>query len=892
MTLASFLSSATAQDNYEVTFSLFEEEKLGTVFGNIANETRLASSYSPEDFETFQYDFLGTAEHQDLFKVDSVKSDLAIAKRINRELVCPEIRTQRCVLEFNVGIRSLQPTFFIFIAVKVIIKDKNDNDPKFLKNEIWLNISESSVVGSEFQIDAASDLDTGVNDIQSYELKPSSEVFSLRSLTKLDGRFELRIIVSAPLNREKTDFYQVQIIAKDGGVPQKFGILRVNIAVIDTNDNEPQFENGEYNITVREDTKIGDKIIKIVATDQDAGLNGELLYSFSDRTTGFDEVRRLFRINQTTGEVYVLDKLEYRPGKKYNIFIEATDQAKPFHVSQTVLNIDVVDSGNNPPVINVLSPGYVDIPENSKEGTFVAYVDVKDSDTGPNSEVTCRVPSSLFDIQNQGSGYRVVLKSQLDRETDASHNVTVKCQDAGNPPLTASVNFEVRVSDINDNKPKFTQSIYSTKLLENNAVGITVIHVSAHDHDDPATPNSRIHYVLESGANQNFSIDPNTGIVTSRSIFDREFAPEITFHVFAIDQGKDQNTGTATVIVKITDENDNSPVFASDEISLSILENGTMDTYVGKINATDNDEGGNGVVTFSMSPELEAFIPFIVYPDGVVRSKGTLNREEQSKYDFIVVAKDQGIPPRNTSVFVTIDIVDINDMSPVIQFPNNWNNTVYIFHDSPPYTLITTIQAYDLDKGINKLLKYSIEDGNEDQIFSVDSETGEVFLMKNHVIENEKVFPLMICVKDSGLPEKLTRTQLNIVLTTKLPNEASNKYVIISVIVVVVTLFISAALIAGIFFLRRGDKQQQQQQKQNQNHGYNKKTLVGKDLSEISNPIKNTNEQTQFDMSRKNKKEVSFSLSDNLTMKNNGLNNSSMMNEGISFMVSINCLKL
>ncbi|KAL5012783.1 hypothetical protein ScPMuIL_011334 [Solemya velum] len=878
MTLSLLFTSTLAQTNYEVTFSFFEEGTIGSVFGNIANETRLALSYSPEDFATFRYEFLGTNENQHLFTVDSTTGDLATAKRINRELQCSEIRTQNCVLEFNVGIRSSRPDFFIFTAVKIIVKDKNDNSPKFSRNEILLNISESSVVGSEFPVDAADDLDIGINGIQSYELTPSSEMFSLRVLTKLDGRFELKIIVKAPLNRETEDSYQVQIIAKDGGNPQNIGILRVNITVIDTNDNAPEFKKGAYNITVREDAKIGERIIHIIATDQDSGSNGELAYSFSDHTTGFDEVKQLFRINRTTGEVYVAGKLEYKPGKKYIIFIEATDQAKPFHVSQTVLNIDVVDSGNNPPVINILSQGNVNIPESSKNGTFIAYVDVEDSDTGPNSEVTCRVPSPMFDIQNQGSGYRIVLKSQLDRETEPSHNITVICQDSGSPSLSASASLLVKVSDVNDNKPKFTQNIYSTTLRENNEKGITVVHVSAHDRDDPSTPNSRIRYVLESDASQNFSVNPETGLVSSKSTFDREIAPELTFHVFAVDQGKESKTGTTTVIVKITDENDNSPVFPTNEISLNILENGTMDTFVGKINATDNDEGENGEITYFMSQDFESFIPFIVYPDGVVRSKGKLNREQQSRYDFMVFAKDQGNPPRNSSVFVTVNVMDINDMSPVIEFPNNWNNTVYIFYNSPHNTLITTMKAYDLDSGLNRVLKYSIEDGNEEQIFSVDSETGEVFLVKNHKIESDKVFPLMICVKDSGRPSKMTRTQLNIVLTASLPNEASNKYVIISVIVVVVTLIISAALITGIYFLRKGDKPEQQKPKQD--HNYKKETLVKTD-SEISNPIKNTNEQAQFDINRKNKKEVSFSLSDNFT----GLNNSSsLMNENNTFM--------
>ncbi|XP_068204753.1 protocadherin Fat 4-like [Palaemon carinicauda] len=136
----------------------------------------------------------------------------------------------------------------------------------------------------------------------------------------------------------------------------------------------------------------------------------------------------------------------------------------------------------------------------------------------------------------------------------------------------------VIVKDINDNAPIFPNVTMFGDVQENGPVDLSVAEVSAWDADDATEgTNARITYAIEKNVIHDksgeaiFNVDPNSGLVTTAlCCLDRETTPEYHIQVVAADGGGLKGTGT--VVVRLTDENDNSPRLARQYWELEVDE--------------------------------------------------------------------------------------------------------------------------------------------------------------------------------------------------------------------------------------------------------------------------------------------------------------------------------
>lgn len=792
---------------YVADFSINEQELPGLI-GNIATKSNLfqKANLSLADFNRLKYNYLTQNNaYSNVFSISVSNGDLTTITTIDRENIqCKDIR---CTLTFDVSASTEDLVEFEIITVNVHVNDVNDNAPRFPESVITINISETSSIGHLVQLPAAVDLDTGEhNGVQSYEIFPANETFGLQTKKKLDGSFDVKLVLLENLDRERKAFYMCKIFAKDGGAEQNIGTLQVNINVLDDNDNSPVFGESIYNKTVPENTLPGTTILRVTATDADTGLNGEVEYHISQGAYS-----DIFSINNRTGEIS-LKKLVYEPNEIFSFFVEARDKGAIPNYAQVKVNIQIQDAGNNPPVVKVNlvsgSAGKVLISELINIDAFVAHVSVEDSDTGKNGEYVCSISSSFFDIKPlQSKGYKVVVKTPLDRETASEHNVTVSCHDLGTPPLYSSVSFIVQVGDENDNKPVFLQQTYFASIEENNPVGVTVTKVSATDIDIDL--NAQIQYVLHSDAGSSFSINRITGVINATGVLDRETTSDYLFRVLAVDGGKEPKTGTATVIVNITDINDNRPKFTKSLFTFEVSELSDPYTHVGTVTAHDPDLGQNAYLQYSMSSQ-DRNVPFEVSLNGTVITRAELDREYMGQYNFMVYVRDSGNPSLNSSAYVTVYVMDANDNAPRILFPNKMNNTVSSTVTTLP---ITKIIAEDKDDGINRQLTYFIQTGNDKNMFNLHSQTGELFLNRNYQFTTDQSVSLIICVQDGGLPVKSACTQLNVEVSINNATvaaqkpETDNKYIYISIGVIIFTLIISAGIVVVILVIRKKDNE-------------------------------------------------------------------------------------
>ena len=283
------------------------------------------------------------------------------------------------------------------------------------------------------------------------------------------------------LDRELRDNYTIIVTATN---TEAYAVAsqQINITVTDLNDNVPKFTQAVYESSIYENTTMGTTVARVVATDIDIGINAVIKYWFIPSSGG-----NVFAIGENTGYVTLQGPIDRETRDLYVIFVKAYDRT---FSTFSELRIRILDLNEHAPVFKPLH--YVSrVSETMLPGSTIATVTASDNDTGSNADLTFDIiggdPDKIFRITKYG-----VIQNQktLDYEANTSYLLTVSVRDNGQPNLhsneTATV--MVYVSDANDNIPRFSQSSYDVKLLENVTQGIVILTVKATDNDAKGQP--------------------------------------------------------------------------------------------------------------------------------------------------------------------------------------------------------------------------------------------------------------------------------------------------------------------------------------------------------------------------------------------------------------------
>ncbi|XP_061164099.1 protocadherin beta-11-like [Saccostrea echinata] len=802
MYLAALIFLLTTCHGREIIYSIDEEVPNGTYIGNVAMDSNLMSEMTPSDFRTLRYSLLSGDSYVSLFTINQTSGNLYTSQVVDREQVCRFSTV--CKISFEAAAQSSIRSYFTKILLIIYIQDINDHSPVFPRSSMSLNIPESTLIGNSFTIDGAKDADTSPNyTLNTYTLEQTNSPFSVSFVKNLDGTSVVKLVVDRELDREVQDSYNLVVIASDGGNPPRSEKMLVNVRITDVNDNAPMLSSTIYNVSVREDVTVGTVILTLSATDLDTGKNAEIRYRLSSHQS--ENIKQLFAINESTGELSVAKTLPYNDGNPYRIIVEASDLGDQPLTTQTSVKVTVIDSGNNPPEIHVtlLPPSDVArISEDTSVGAVIAHVVVIDSDSGMNGYVTCTTDNSYFNIQRlEVNEYKVTVAQPLDRETSSSHTITIVCTDSGTPPLASTHTFKTIIQDSNDNAPIFTSNIYQGSIPENNRKGAQVIQVQATDADDGINAEVEYKLVLSNESQHlHLTIDTASGRVTTGISFDREKISSFIFKVIASDKGSEPKSSTATVMVKVNDENDVPPTFTENMFLFKVSERKPSGTAVGRLMATDFDEGVNGEFEFYSESGTQ---PFNVTKDGIVLTTRSIDRESQELYDFAVYVVDKGQPPKSSSARVKITIADENDNSPKFIFPTSTNNTVLVPRNTKPGTIIARIRASDPDKEQNGEITYGIEGTNSSEVFYANIHTGDIIAKKGLEEYSGQTFNLMAVARDRGLVFQTSRAEFFVkVAGSEYLDSNSQTNITIVIVLVTVTLALSGFIILAICIIR------------------------------------------------------------------------------------------
>ncbi|XP_072446343.1 protocadherin-10-like [Chiloscyllium punctatum] len=636
----------------QIRYSIPEELQLGSFVGNVAEDLGLdVKQLAARSFR------IVPGPRKQYLGISLDTGILLVKDKIDREEICgPSLS---CVLSLNGLLEN--PLKLYPIAVQII--DVNDNAPSFPKRQFRFEISELSTPGSRFPIEPAYDSDIGTNAVQTYELLPN-DYFIVEVLSS-EGKMPV-LVLQGSLDRESESSHKLTLIAKDGGVPVRSGAVQISIIVKDANDNAPVFSQSLYRVSLLENTAAGTQVIKLNATDLDDGLNGEINYSFGSHTSA--RVRELFGVDSKTGEMRVRGKLDYEADKVFEITVQAIDRGSEAMSGHCVVFVNIIDVNDNPPEVTLTSLSTA-VSEGAAIGTVVALFSTVDKDSGRYGQVQCQISNKLpFKLDSSLENYYgILVQNPLDRENTSLYDVSITCSDAGNPPLTSEKTVRVDISDINDNAPRFTQSLYTANVMENNVIGASIFSITAFDRD--VGLNALLKYaILETqvynvSISTYVSINSETGVIFAQRSFDYEELKSFLFQAQVVDSGSPSLASNASVKLIILDQNDNVPVIVQPLAEFGATAVETISRFVepgslvAKVSATDADVGQNAYLSYSIFQSSNPNLFTISPGTGEIWTIRRIENKDATKQSLLIVVKDSGTPSLSATVTIILSLI-------------------------------------------------------------------------------------------------------------------------------------------------------------------------------------------------------------------------------------------
>ncbi|XP_073940810.1 cadherin EGF LAG seven-pass G-type receptor 1 isoform X2 [Castor canadensis] len=512
--------------------------------------------------------------------------------------VCAELDREE-VEHYSFGVEAVDhgsPPMSSSASVSITVLDVNDNDPVFTQPVYELRLNEDAAVGSSVLTLRARDRDA--NSVITYQLTGGNTRNRFALSSQSGGGL---ITLALPLDYKQERQYVLAVTASDG---TRSHTAQVFINVTDANTHRPVFQSSHYTVSVSEDRPVGTSIATMSATDEDTGENARITYVLEDPVPQF-------RIDPDTGTIYTMTELDYEDQAAYTLAITAQDNGIPQKSDTTSLEILILDANDNVP--RFLRDFYQgSVFEDAPPSTSVLQVSATDRDSGPNGRL-------LYTFQGGDDGdgdfyiepTSGVIRTQrrLDRENVAVYNLRALAVDRGSPaPLSATVEIQVTVLDINDNPPVFERDELELFVEENSPVGSVVARIQANDPDEG--PNAQIMYqIVEGNVPEVFQLDLLSGDLRALAELDFEVRRD---YVLVVQATSAPLVSRATVHIRLLDQNDNPPELPDFQILFNNYVTNKSNSFpggvIGRIPAHDPDLSDSLNYTFLQGNELQLLL--------------------------------------------------------------------------------------------------------------------------------------------------------------------------------------------------------------------------------------------------------------------------------------------
>uniref|UniRef100_UPI0037E773D6 protocadherin-12 n=1 Tax=Semicossyphus pulcher TaxID=241346 RepID=UPI0037E773D6 len=390
-----------------------------------------------------------------------------------------------------------------------------------------------------------------------------------------------------------------------------------------------------------------------------------------------------------------------------------------------------------------------------------------DPDAGPNGLQTYTLSVNQhfdLDVTVAPGGTKqaeLVVIKELDREVQASFDLTLVAWDKGNPPRSGSTLVRVNIQDSNDNSPTFEDSTPTVELPEDTARGTTIINVKATDPDQGA--NGEVEYSLSKHTRLEvqrlFYVDPQTGAVSLAAPLDFEAQSSYEVVIQARDRGPNAIPTHCKLHVKLRDVNDNAPRIhmtwtPPNSPVATVLEGALEDTFLALVMVSDADSGENGKVRAHIQQGSGPFRLKRIHGDNyMIVTNGSLDREKVMRYNITLLAQDYGDPPLSCVKHLHVRVLDENDNAPV--FSTSLYKASFKENNIAGYHALK-VEAHDMDLELSGRVSYFLHNSNEvdtnSQSFKIHPTSGIISVQRPLDYEESNTYSLIVEAVDQGYP--------------------------------------------------------------------------------------------------------------------------------------------
>uniref|UniRef100_A0A3P8PP46 Protocadherin-15 n=1 Tax=Astatotilapia calliptera TaxID=8154 RepID=A0A3P8PP46_ASTCA len=643
----------------------------------------------------------------------------------------------------------------ILHEVRIVVRDRNDNAPRFQQPRYYVAVNELTPVGTTIFSgfsgnNGATDIDDGPNGQIEYTIQYNPRDPTANRTFDIPLTLFGSVVLRERLNYEDITRYLVIIQANDRAPnpsDRRTATTTLTVDVLDGDDLGPMFlpctlvgntrdcSPITYKANVLELTepsKVNPLNVTppIQAVDQDRNIQPPsdrpgILYSILiGKPESYVEY---FRLNRTTAELLLLKPIDREHYHRFDLVIKAEqDNGHPLPAFAS-LQIEVLDENNQAPYF--LQPSYHGyISEASPVGTTIATsaslsvplaIIALDNDVeetrDPQLQFSLDSYSHVFSVSATGIKRYLTLVQPVDRETQDSYTFTLVASD-GVQESTA-VTVAITVLDANDNTPTFPNVSYNVNLFIDMMPGEAVLQLSAFDSD--AGQNGLITYRILAGHQGHFVIGNSSGIITVAPGVQLSVGQSYALTVEAMDNGPEphRRSSITTVYIEVLPPNNQSPPrFPRQQYNLEISE--AMRTGATLLNLQAVDRERDPITYKIQSGDIQGHFALQQNSGYLVLDK-PLDRETLDYYTLVVTASD-GHPEGTSTATVSIVVTDVNDNDPLFDTSLPVNLTVI---EEQKHAYVGQVKATDPDLGANGQVHYRLV--NHQGLFSINA-TGTI----------------------------------------------------------------------------------------------------------------------------------------------------------------------
>jgi protocadherin Fat 1/2/3 len=574
----------------------------------------------------------------------------------------------------------------------------------------------------------------------------------------------------------------------------------VIVAVLDENDNPPQFlerfykiqlpetllaaddspqqdqEQGQYgkssaeakyeqafeNSTWESFTAkrlAGKPVFRVFGYDKDKGANAWLTYSIKN---GQPAPGR-FQIHPESGEVYATASLY--AGEQFELLVQVRDGGSPSLFDVSRVSVEVVGPAELIPPEDEWDDGNSSTTANLPSGSCSSPPRIADThsaevfETDPVGHLVVLLVAEseaeegqgfvFFDIVSGNAGQEfsisrdkgsLLIARPLDWERQQVYSLNVSVTDVDCQMAVTFTQVNITVSDVNELRPEFAVSEFRVDIPENVSLGSQVAKVNLKDGNSRAGRAQKhffsIHAAQSQASMDAFKIHPLDGTVTLRQKLDHE---QLAYHVLTVavkDNGAPPLKNYARLIIKVWDNNDHAPQFLSPLIQTKLFETADIGSALVQVQAVDMDRGENGRLTYSI---VSGNIgnAFAIEPDlGTLTVVRSLDMGVQPEYMLMVKVMDHGLVPLSATVPVHVLLTMAEAAEPRFQQDHY---ATEVFEDLPRGHFVIHVAARS-----QSALFYEIVGGNSEAAFQINPSTGIISTQQGLDFERQRFYNLTV----------------------------------------------------------------------------------------------------------------------------------------------------